>query len=759
MSYTGFVYDSERRVRQAASLDGGGQNYLFDFTDGLPTGTTAPGGPAPGTWKTTTGADEFGRPTHVWRHLTASSKQTYTFAYDNSFAPRPTTLTRGVDGSSGAVSTFVYDDFGRLVQSVTPEHGTTRYEYDLADNLIKERVGVGTALVRTSVRSYDSLGRLTFVDHDTEHSVNCSSGTAKIQDEEYKYDGCAGDAPAGVVCGYALGRLAIARTHLHCSGGATVKRGRWYNYDAQGRVASIVFGSQTTTGATSTYGTPLYLHYSYTAAGRVRSAGSPLNWGFGTSYFSASVPLSPSTGLPQVMETYGGSALVSGLTYQAFGGVRKFTTPVTVPTVNRTLKFRASYRGDGALRGLRWKLDGATDVFDLYQNFTFTPAGLLATRTETQLADKTTSRHYGYDSLLRLTCEARGSGVTQPSAADCNASSTRLAGLFTFHNGANSTQPPDVRNVAHIKRPGYNTLAGGDQSSYSGGSGKVVSFTRGAGNSMTLGYDVVGRRSFEYDSIDPVRSRRDYTYLPNGQLGTITGKTPTSAAYTTSVNYDHEGRPLTMTVQTGTAPAVSYEFYWDDQSRLISVRIDDNNPVASARLVWTWHYHYLGDQVVAATREKKTGTATPVVQRYWAEFDERGLIYNMVTNQGVKDFAARYDASGWRQVVTQVGGGDMYMPFGLPGQLYLERVATNGATAGVDSHRGLRLRLRRDPHPPAPDAESVARLRPAAGRVSAAGWPRIAGRGWGRRVCLRAQRAVAMQDAMGNNSVDLRKRY
>lgn len=143
---------------------------------------------------------------------------------------------------------------------------------------------------------------------------------------------------------------------------------------------------------------------------------------------------------------------------------------------------------------------------------------------------------------MRLTCEARGSGVTQPSAADCNASSTRLAGLFTFHNGANSTPPPDVRNLAHLKAPGYSTLAGGDQSSYSGGSGKVVTFTRGAGNTMTLGYDVVGRRSFEYDSIDPVRSRRDYTYLPNGQLGTITGKTPTSVGYTTSVNYDHEGR-------------------------------------------------------------------------------------------------------------------------------------------------------------------------------------------------------------------------
>ncbi|MBP9205368.1 MAG: hypothetical protein KBG28_15465 [Kofleriaceae bacterium] len=75
--------------------------------------------------------------------------------------------------------------------------------------------------------------------------------------------------------------------------------------------------------------------------------------------------------------------------------------------------------------------------------------------------------------------------------------------------------------MAHLKRTNYNTLAGGDQSSYASGSGRVVTFTRGAGNTMTLGYDSIGRRTFEYDSFDAVRSRRDYTYLPNGQLGTV----------------------------------------------------------------------------------------------------------------------------------------------------------------------------------------------------------------------------------------------
>ncbi|MBP9204513.1 MAG: hypothetical protein KBG28_11140 [Kofleriaceae bacterium] len=472
-----------------------------------------------------------------------------------------------------------------------------------------------------------------------------------------------------------------ARTHLHCSGGATVKRGRWYNYDAQGRVASVALASQTTTGATSSYGTAVTMSYVTTPGGRTLEAGSPLNTGFGTAY-----TLSTSTGLPTSLTTKGGSPVLSAISYQAFGGVSGYTTAVLVPTVNRTLKFQALYRSDGALSGLRWLLDGATDAWDLSQDFGYTKAGLLATRTETALTSKLTSRYYGYDALLRLTCEARGDATTQPAAADCGTKKLKMGGLFTYHDGASATAPPDVRSVAHIRRADYNTLDG-DVSTYAGGSGQVQTFTRDAAgsNTMVVGHDALGRRSFEYDAFDATRSRRDYTYLPNGQLGTITGQTPTNAAYVTSVNYDHEGRPLTMSFQTGSGVAILYEWYWDDSSRLISMRVDDNPGQVTQRKIWTWHYHYLGDQVVAATREKKVGTAAPVVQRYWSEFDERGLIYNMVTIQGVKDLSARYDASGWRQVVTQVGGADMYMPFGLPGQLTLERVATNGATAGVDS--------------------------------------------------------------------------
>ncbi|MBP9085949.1 MAG: hypothetical protein KBG15_07505, partial [Kofleriaceae bacterium] len=54
-------------------------------------------------------------------------------------------------------------------------------------------------------------------------------------------------------------------------------------------------------------------------------------------------------------------------------------------------------------------------------------------------------------------------------------------------------------------------------SSYTSGSGKITGIARTAGGSLAMGHDGLGRRTFDYDSLDPVRSRRDYTYLPNGQ--------------------------------------------------------------------------------------------------------------------------------------------------------------------------------------------------------------------------------------------------
>lgn len=668
LSYSGFSYDLERRLVQGTTADSA-QPYQFGFTNGVPSSTTAPSGPAAGTWKTSTDIDAFGRPAHMWRWLSGSSNQTYKFEYQSSFSPHPTRLVRGKDAASTSTTDFVYDDFGDLVESNVPEQGLTTFEFDGGRNMIKERVGVGTSLVRTAVKTYDSLGRLTFVDNDIEHPVTCgvSPALTKIQDEEYKYDTCAGDAPSGVTCDNALGRLTISRALLHCSiANALIKRGRWYSYDEVGRTKSVSFA--TVTGGT--IGAPATMATTYSAGSRITRQDSPLNSQYGTIYGLTLGRVAsmrrPASATPD---------LAVNFAYRAQGPLKSFDTYVVV--ADSPLRSELVYRSDDTVTNLSWKI-GAT--YYVNQSFTFTPAGLIQTRHENASLNNAilNSRYYAYDSLLRLTCEARGSGSTHPTSGDCVTSSARLRALVTFHDGASATQPPDTRNTSYLKANLYtNGLT--DTSSYSSGSGRVVQITRAANNHLVLGYDALGRRSYDYDDFDATRSRRDYAYLPNGQLASVTGQTPAGATYTESVNYDAEGRPATISYYAGFTTD-TYEFFWDDADRLIAAQlIFPGFPTKTVQ----WHYNYLGDQLIAATRSISLAGGSTTVQRFWFLTDERGLIYSVLTNAGVENFRARWDASGWRTIEVQTGGAqDMWVPFGLPGQLILEQTATNASGSG-----------------------------------------------------------------------------
>ena len=98
------------------------------------------------------------------------------------------------------------------------------------------------------------------------------------------------------------------------------------------------------------------------------------------------------------------------------------------------------------------------------------------------------------------------------------------------------------------------------------------------GSNIVLGYDALGRRSFDYSTSDVNKSRRDYTYLPNGQLGTVTGQDKNGVPYSKTMRYDVEGRPLTISTNTD-----SYELFWDGANRLIAVSINSG--------AIRWHYH------------------------------------------------------------------------------------------------------------------------------------------------------------------------
>jgi hypothetical protein len=105
-------------------------------------------------------------------------------------------------------------------------------------------------------------------------------------------------------------------------------------------------------------------------------------------------------------------------------------------------------------------------------------------------------------------------------------------------------------------------------------------------------------------------------------------------------------------VETGGS---SYELFWDDADRLIAVQCCNTI---------RWHYHYLGNALLAITQE--WGAA---VKRFWIVSDERGLIYRVLDDQAATHLIQRWDASGWRNIVASYT--PPHAPFGLAGQYIL----------------------------------------------------------------------------------------
>jgi hypothetical protein len=377
VTYTGFVYDKDRRVVSASTINSA-QPYTFQFDDVFQTGTTAPGAPANGTWKTSSVADAFARPTELLRHIDATNTLKHVMTYSTPFSPRPTQMTRGLNGAATSVTTFVYDDLGRLVDTTVPESGApgspapTRYEYDVAGRMVKKRLGVGTAMVRTDVSTYDSLGRVLFVDNDTEHNpnpVNCASlpvGTP-IQDEEYRYDGCGTDVPTGFSCDMPKGRRTIARSVVQCgTSGAVVKRGRWYDYDYLGRVDRIAYA--TVTG--SAIATPAIVNIDHTAAGRVSLFGSPFTGGAenGTAYQFQD-------GRPRWIDAGNYLNAVFAINYFAFGGVSDLQTDAGGGGTHGKLGLANTLNSDGSLNKIDWTLGATGGIALISQTMSRTPAG------------------------------------------------------------------------------------------------------------------------------------------------------------------------------------------------------------------------------------------------------------------------------------------------------------------------------------------------------------------------------------------------
>ncbi|MBK9030667.1 MAG: hypothetical protein IPL61_04900 [Myxococcales bacterium] len=296
-------------------------------------------------------------------------------------------------------------------------------------------------------------------------------------------------------------------------------------------------------------------------------------------------------------------------------------------------------------------------------------------------------RRYEYDRLARMTCEVAGDPETSGA---CATSNPAVLGRFTYHDGASTSAPPAHRATMFTRTP-YHAATAAESAAYTPWTNRAQSVQRG-NDTLVITYDGLGRRTADYLASQPVASRRDYAYSPDGHLHTTT-----TSAGTVTLTYGIGGELMSIA-----GPAETADLLYDDGGRLVAAQVITDGTELD------WEYHYLGDLPIAATRRRDLGDG-PTADRLGFLHDRRGLITHVVTTKGDSLYEADHDAAGVASVDRHARF--LWMPFALPGQLVLADtaatgrgpLAANGARA-YDADLGIFL---------APDpADPVARIGP-----------------------------------------------
>jgi len=294
-----------------------------------------------------------------------------TYAYD--IAGNLTSVT----DPNGNVTSYVYDDFGRMLTQTSPVTGTTSYTYDSAGNLTSTTDANGA----TTNRTYDVLGRVLDA---------VSTRDSESEEVGWTYD----DAAAG---NYGIGRLASMSDPDSVETFAYERRGLlrmqastiWgdsfvqsYGYDAAGNRTSIGYPS----GRLVTY--------SYDFAGRQLTTsglmdGTPAEYVTSAAY----LPFGPLTSLSL------GNGTVETRTYDAR------YRPLTAQLIAAgTALANYSYAADPA-----GNITQITDVPDPAYNRSFAYDDLNRLVTANSGASLWGSGGYSYDAMGNMTSATLGS--------------------------------------------------------------------------------------------------------------------------------------------------------------------------------------------------------------------------------------------------------------------------------------------------------------------------------------------------------------
>jgi len=257
-----------------------------------------------------------------------------------------------VTDPNGNVTTYVFDDFGRMQRQNSPVSGTTSYAYDLAGNLLSTT----DANSATTTRVYDSLNRVTSA---------VTSRASASESVTSTYD----DSTPG---NFGLGRLAA----MNDPTGSTV-----YQYERRGLLRNE---AKTIAGATYT------TTFVFDANGNRNTIGYPSGLMAQTSFDFADRPYSLSTG---------STSIVSAATYLPFGTL---TSVVFGNGTTRIVQYDQRYRP------LENKLTGPSGTI---ADYTYGEDAIGNITSIHDAVNPAYNRDLGYDDLNRLTTANSGASL------------------------------------------------------------------------------------------------------------------------------------------------------------------------------------------------------------------------------------------------------------------------------------------------------------------------------------------------------------
>jgi RHS repeat-associated protein len=268
---------------------------------------------------------------------------TTTYSYDLSG-----NLT-GVTDPNGNITTYVYDDFGRMLSQTSPVTGTTSYTYDPSGNLITTTDANGV----TTTRTYDALNRV----------LSATASGASTEATSWNYDGT---AP------FARGRLASMTDPTGSTSYTHERRG------ALQREQKTIGGASYTTA------------YQYDSDGNRSLMTYPSGRTVSYTFDFANRPLAATSGTTNI---------VSSASYLPFGPATQF---IFGNGTTKTMTYDSRYRI------LENKLTSSAGVIADY-NYAEDPAGNITQIHDA--ADPAFNRDFGYDDLNRLTTATAGASL------------------------------------------------------------------------------------------------------------------------------------------------------------------------------------------------------------------------------------------------------------------------------------------------------------------------------------------------------------